>query len=125
MGLKVLVIEDSPLMRKLIHKALRQSSVAVDETVEASNGEEGLKCLQESSPDVILCDWNMPVMGGQQFIEELRTQRDYDRLKVMVVTSESNPRVVYEALKAGADEYAMKPITPEIINGKLEMMGLG
>lgn len=121
--MKVLIVDDSRSMRMILRKML--TKMGFDDIQEAEHGAAALESIAVSVPELALVDWNMPVMGGQEFIETLRTQRDYDHLKVMVVTSESNPRVVYEALKAGADEYAMKPITPEIINGKLEMMGLG
>lgn len=117
MGLKVLVIEDSPLMRKLIHKALRQSSVAVDETVEASNGEEGLKCLQESSPDVILCDWNMPVMDGLEFVTQARTS---STTPIIMLTTEGTDDKKAKAVAAGANGYVTKPFTPEKLEQAIE-----
>lgn len=120
--MKVLIVDDSRSMRMILKKMMGQ--MGFTDIAEAEHGVAALESLASSVPELALVDWNMPVMGGQEFIEKLREKRDYDRLKVMVVTSESNPRVVYEALKAGADEYAMKPITPDIITGKLEMMGL-
>lgn len=120
--MKCLIVDDSRSMRMILKRMM--SEIGYTDIVEAEHGAAALESLAVSVPELALVDWNMPVMGGQQFIETLRTKRDYDKLKVMVVTSESNPRVVYEALKAGADEYAMKPITPDIISGKLELMGL-
>ena len=120
--MKILIVDDSRSMRMILRRMMSQ--IGFDDIDEAENGAAALELIAQSTPELALVDWNMPVMGGQEFIETLRSKRDYDRLKVLVVTSESNPRIVYEALKAGADEYAMKPITPEIITGKLEMMGL-
>ena len=120
--MKILIVDDSRSMRMILRRMMSQ--IGFDDIDEAEHGAAALELIAQSTPELALVDWNMPVMGGQEFIETLRSKRDYDRLKVLVVTSESNPRIVYEALKAGADEYAMKPTTPEIITGKLEMMGL-
>ena len=120
--MRVLIVDDSRSMRMILRKLMGE--IGFDDIVEAENGAAGLDRVAATVPELAPVDWNMPVMGGQEFIERIRSQRDLDRLKVMVVTSESSPRIVYEALKAGADEYAMKPITPDIITSKLEMMGL-
>lgn len=109
-------------MRKILRKTMSQ--LGYTEIQEAEHGADALKCLADSVPQLALVDWNMPVMGGQEFIVNVREQRDYDNVKVLVVSSESNPRVVYEALKAGADDYAMKPITSDVINEKLQLLGL-
>lgn len=120
--MRVLIVDDSRSMRMILKKTLRQLDIS--DVDEAGHGAEALERIASGAPDVALIDWNMPVMGGKELIEQVRGRRDYDGIKLMVVTSESNPRVVYEALKAGADEYAMKPITPEIVSEKLELMGL-
>ena len=64
-------------------------------------------------------------MNGLEFVTQVRDERRFDKMKVMMVTSESSPRMVYDVMKAGADEYAMKPITAEVIEDKLSLMGLG
>lgn len=120
--MKILIVDDSRAMRMILKRMMGQ--LGFSDIAEAEHGAAALESLSTSIPELALVDWNMPVMGGQEFIETLRTKRDYDKLKVMVVTSESNPRVVFAALKAGADEYVMKPITSEIITGKLQIMGL-
>jgi two-component system chemotaxis response regulator CheY len=94
------------------------------DVVEAEHGADALDRMQEATPVLALVDWNMPVMNGLEFVTALRTKREYDKVKVMMVTSESSPRLVYEALKAGADEYAMKPVTREVIEDKLQLLGL-
>lgn len=94
------------------------------DVVEAEHGGDALLRMEECSPQLALVDWNMPIMNGLEFVQALREARRYDKVKVMMVTSESSPRLVYEALKAGADEYAMKPITREVIEDKLQLLGL-
>jgi len=120
--MRVLIVDDSRTMRMILKKMVTE--LGHTDIAEAEHGAAALEQIAASKPELALVDWNMPVMGGQEFITAVRERRDYDCIKVMVVTSESNPRVVYEALKAGADEYAMKPITAEIISDKLDLMGL-
>lgn len=121
--MKALVIDDSRAMRMILVKMLGE--IGFSEVLEAEHGQAGLERLGTSEGcDLALVDWNMPVMNGLEFVNAVRTERGYDQMKVMMVTSESSPRQVYEALKAGADEYAMKPVTREVIEGKLELLGL-
>jgi two-component system chemotaxis response regulator CheY len=121
--MRVLVVDDSRATRVILRRMLSQ--LGVDEVVEAEHGLAALELLSSGEhPDVVLCDWNMPEMDGLTFVRTLRGSDDLQRLKVVMVTSESSPRQVYEAFKAGADEFAMKPITPEIIGDKLSLLGL-
>lgn len=122
--MRALVVDDSRAMRMILRKMLDELGFDV---LEAEHGKEALERLAEVAKDELvlaLVDWNMPEMNGLEFVEAVRAMRDWDRMKVMMVTSESSPRQVYEALKAGADEYAMKPVTREVIEGKLELLGL-
>lgn len=121
--MRVLIVDDSRAMRKILTRMMTE--LGYTDIEEAEHGADALEKLAITVPELALVDWNMPVMGGQEFISTMRDRRDYDRVKVMVVTSETNPRIVYEALKAGADEYAMKPLDADVINDKLQMLGLG
>jgi two-component system chemotaxis response regulator CheY len=121
--MKVLVVDDSRATRMILRRML--TGMGFDQVVEAEHGLDALARLDEdANPDLVLCDWNMPEMDGLTFVKALRDTPAYERLKVVMVTSESSPRQVYEALKAGADEFAMKPITREIIEDKLGLLGL-
>ncbi len=121
--MKALVVDDSRAMRSMLKKMVLDLGYDV---VEAEHGEDALARLDEQDGEVgfALVDWNMPVMDGLTFIKSVRDERRYDRLRLMMVTSETNPRHVYDALKAGADEYAMKPVTREMIREKLSMLGI-
>jgi two-component system, chemotaxis family, chemotaxis protein CheY len=119
--MKVLVVDDSRTMRIILRRMLGE--LGVTNVVEAGDGKEALARIDEGRPDVVLVDWNMPVMNGLEFVIALRERRDCDRIKVMMVTSESSPRQIYDALRAGADEYAMKPVDLEVITGKLQLLG--
>jgi two-component system chemotaxis response regulator CheY len=121
--MKALVVDDSRATRMILRRML--TAMGFDEVNEAEHGLDALARLAEPfRPDLVLVDWNMPEMDGITFVRTLRATPDYERLKVVMVTSESGPRQVYEALKAGADEFAMKPITAEVISDKLALLGL-
>ena len=121
--MKALVVDDSRAMRAMLKKMVLDLGYDV---IEAEDGQDALDRLGEQTTEVgfALVDWNMPVMDGLTFIRSVRDERKWDRLRLMMVTSETNPRHVYEALKAGADEYAMKPVTREVIKEKLSMLGI-
>ncbi|MEO2089857.1 MAG: response regulator [Gemmataceae bacterium] len=116
----VLVIDDSRTVRTIIGKILRDEGL---EVVEAANGREGLEQL-DRTPDVelVLVDWNMPVMNGLDFIKAVRAQRAYDRVRIMMVTTETEQEQVLRALEAGANEYVMKPFGKEILVAKLSLL---
>lgn len=118
--MRVLVIDDSRAIRAIIARILVDLGM---EVVQAGNGREGLTQLV-NAPDVelILVDWNMPVMDGLEFIQAVRTHRDYDSVRIMMVTTETEQEQVFKALSAGANEYLMKPFTREILVAKLSLM---
>lgn len=122
--MRAIVVDDSRAMRTILRKMLTE--IGFSEVLEAEHGRAALAALSEAGepPALALVDWNMPEMNGLQLIEAMRAERRFDRTRLMMVTSETNPRHVYDALKAGVDEYAMKPITREVIEDKLGLMGL-
>ena len=93
------------------------------EVVEADNGRTGLEQMRHT-PDVelILVDWNMPEMNGLEFIQAIRAQRVYDSIRILMVTTETDHEQVTRALRAGANEYMMKPFTKEVLLAKLYML---
>ena len=120
--MRALVIDDSRVMRKLLGGQLAGLGF---EVVEASDGAEGLQQLAAGPlPQVVLVDWNMPNMNGLDLIRAVRARREWDAVRVLMVTSETSPAQMSEALAAGADEYLMKPFTADGLRAKLEMLGL-
>jgi two-component system chemotaxis response regulator CheY len=94
------------------------------EVFEASNGQEGLDCVRAlAALDLILLDWNMPIMDGIQFLQVLRTQTAHAGLPVMMVSSNNDAENIAASLDAGANEYIMKPFTEDVIRAKLELLG--
>jgi|Deesub1362B_J571_1020462.scaffolds.fasta_scaffold03973_4 two-component system chemotaxis response regulator CheY len=120
MGYKVLIVDDSSVMRKIIMRNLRQAGIPLEATYEAGDGYEALKVLQEKEVDVIFSDINMPNMDGLNFVRELRKHPVYRKVKVIMITTEAGSDMVHEALNAGADGYLVKPFTPEKLAERLE-----
>jgi two-component system chemotaxis response regulator CheY len=120
--MKALVVDDSRAMRKIIGGALRKLGY---ETVEAADGVEALKALETGPlPDLATVDWNMPVMDGLTFVTQVRANRDYRALTLMMVTTEAEHGQIVRALAAGAHEYLIKPFTVESLEEKLSLLGL-
>jgi two-component system chemotaxis response regulator CheY len=120
--MQALVIDDSRVMRKLLGGQLARLGFEVSEAVDGADGLARITAGPLS--DVVLVDWNMPQMNGLDMIRALRGRRDWDAVRVLMVTSETSPAQMSEALAAGADEYLMKPFTADSLRAKLEMLGL-
>lgn len=118
--MQVLVIDDSRAVRMLIGAILREQGYEVHE---AGHGQEGLEQLR-ANPDIglALVDWNMPVMDGLEFIQAVRKERHWDNLRLVMVTTETESEQVRKAIAAGANEYVMKPFTPEVLVAKLSLL---
>lgn len=117
-----LVVDDSKAMRMVLKKILGDVGYEVSE---AEDGSEALERLKSIAPvDLMLVDWNMPVMNGLDFVRAVRMDHSYDDVQMMMVTTEDTLDRITEALEAGANEYVMKPFTAETIVEKLELMGL-
>ena len=120
--MRALVIDDSRAVRMLIRNILRELGV---EVAEAGNGQEALQALRECpDTELALVDWNMPVMDGLEFITAVRSQRAYDAMRIVMVTTETESDQVMRALSAGANEYVMKPFTKDVLVAKLTMLDL-
>jgi len=116
--MKVLIVDDSCTMRRILKTQLE--GLGINVTVEAANGEEALGVLQKNMPvDIIMLDWNMPVMDGITFLKTVRKEAAYKAVRIFMCTSESERTRVVEALKEGANNYIVKPFTPETVKEKL------
>ena len=117
-----LVVDDSRAMRSILTRLL--SGLGFD-VAQAGDGAEALSVLDAGTrPDVILVDWNMPVMDGLTFIKEVRAREELRDISLMMVTTESEQGQIVRALAAGAHEYVIKPFTDEVIAEKLALLGL-
>jgi two-component system chemotaxis response regulator CheY len=120
--MRALIVDDSSFIRDYIRSLLEyRGTVCID----AGNGREGLNCLYQRDPyDVLLVDWNMPVMGGLEMVRAVRANRQFDAMKIVMVTTEAEEGFIEAALAAGADEYLMKPFDAMGLSNKLQMVGL-
>lgn len=118
--MRALVVDDSTAVRLYLRKVLLPCGF---EVVEAKNGREGLERVREQAVDLVLLDWNMPVMNGLELLQRIRCEPGVGSPCVMMVTSENDLQEVAQALATGANEYVMKPFTPEVILDKLALLG--
>jgi len=120
--MKAIVVDDSRTTRLVLSKMLGEIDVEVST---AGDGREALEVLEkEGAPDLMLIDWNMPVMNGYELVQAVRADSSYDSVRLMMVTTETGMENVMQALEAGANEYVMKPFTKDTILEKLAIMGL-
>lgn len=108
-----LIVDDSSVMRKIVERSLRQAGVELEKVVEASNGAEALAALSSCKPDLILCDINMPVMDGLEFVKEAHKMDTTKDIPIVMITTEGSESHVVQALTAGARGYIRKPFTPD------------
>lgn len=120
--MKALVVDDSRAMRAAMRRLMHDLGF---DTVEASDGQDALDLLATTASeiDVALIDWHMPNVDGLQLVRAMQDQADTFRIRTMMVTAETDIRRVMEALKAGADEYLMKPVTRDALVEKLQILG--
>ncbi len=119
---RALVVDDSRTMRSILKRALEQCGFEVQEAV---NGRDAIQRLALMRiPDLALVDWNMPEMTGIEFVIAVRGDKNYDAMRIVMVTTETEMEQVQRALTAGANEYVMKPFTKEVLVDKLTILGL-
>ncbi|MCP4254475.1 MAG: response regulator [Candidatus Scalindua sp.] len=117
---KVLLVDDSAVMRKIIQRNIKETGLIVDEFVEAGDGNQALdKVNTNGDLDLILLDWNMPNMSGIEFVKTLRSLNLDRRIPVVMVTTEGSDAKVSEAKESGADGYLTKPFTADQLRDTL------
>lgn len=120
--MRALVIDDSKSMRLILGKILRDIGC---EVAEAGDGREALNRLHRGeNADVLLVDWNMPVMNGYDLVCAVRSNPLLADVRIMMVTTETSLNQMQQALNAGANEYLMKPFTKELLVEKLNLLGI-
>jgi two-component system, chemotaxis family, chemotaxis protein CheY len=112
-SIRALIVDDSSVMRKIVERSLRQAGIELATVFEAGNGNEALALLAENTVDLILCDINMPVMDGLEFVKQLSGVKNAKGVPVVMITTEGSESHVVQALSFGAKGYIRKPFTPE------------
>jgi len=116
-----LVVDDSSAIRRAVAALFRELEFSVREAPTGLHALEQCRC---QVPDIVMLDWNMPVMDGITCLAELRAMNLPTRPLVVMCTTENQLPKIQQALSAGADEYIFKPFTREVLIDKLEQLGL-
>ena len=114
--MKILLVDDSKTMRKIQKSVLSQ--LGYTEIEEACDGQDALSKIGAFEPELLLVDWNMPNMDGLTFVKKFR-QNDKTTPIIMVTTETERARVV-EAIKAGVNNYVVKPFTPDLLSQRIK-----
>jgi two-component system, chemotaxis family, chemotaxis protein CheY len=116
-----LIVDDSRVVRKVARRILEDLHFNIEE---AADGKLALDACLKKMPDVVLLDWNMPVMNGIDFLRQLRRAPGGDNPVVVFCTTENDIQHIQEAIGAGANEYIMKPFDSDILQAKFAQVGL-
>lgn len=117
--MRFLVVDDSSTMRRIIKNTL--DKIGYGEVVEAENGKDALKTLAGGGFDMVITDWNMPVMDGLEFVKQVRAG-NFGQVPILMVTTMAAKEDVIQALKAGVNNYVVKPMTPETLKEKVDQV---
>jgi two-component system, chemotaxis family, chemotaxis protein CheY len=117
MSKRVLTVDDSPTMRRIIVNSLKK--IGFSDIIEADNGVDALEKLNSNEVDFIITDWNMPEMNGEQFVKALRSDEKYKTIPILMITTRGMKDDVLTAVKMGVNGYVVKPFTPDVLKQKL------
>jgi two-component system chemotaxis response regulator CheY len=121
--LKILAVDDSPTMRRIIINTLKRAGYK--DVIEASDGKDALAKMKVEKVNFVITDWNMPDMDGLTFVINLRSKPEYKTMPILMVTTRSVKDDIVEALKAGVNNYIVKPFTPDTLKEKIEQILAG
>ncbi len=117
---KILVVDDSNVMRQIIKNNLKQLGFQPDNIAEAEDGAAGLKSLEANMVDLVISDWNMPKMTGIEFLKAVRANAGLKAVPFMMVTSETEKEKIMEAVQAGVNQYIVKPFNANQLEEKIK-----
>jgi two-component system chemotaxis response regulator CheY len=118
LSMKILVVDDFSTMRRIIKNILKQ--IGFSDIDEAENGQVALSKLNDNSYDLVVSDWNMPEMTGIELLKAVRATDGIKDIPFLMVTAEAKKENVVEAVKAGVNNYIVKPFTAEVLQEKIE-----
>lgn len=115
-----MIVDDSATMRKIIMRTVRMSGLEFEQAQEAGNGLEAIEKLNSAPVDIVLCDINMPEMGGLEMVKKIRSEMpECGDTKIVMVSTESSQELIDNIMADGANGYITKPFTPEKFQEKL------
>lgn len=119
--LKLLVVDDSSTMRRIIKNTLQR--LGYEDIFEAENGIEAWDILDKNNDmDILITDWNMPEMNGLELVKKTRADSRFADIPIIMITTEGGKVEVITAIKAGVNNYIVKPFTPQVLKEKLEVV---
>ncbi len=117
--MKFLVVDDSSTMRRIIKNTLGR--LGYKDILEAEDGAAAWDIMEKNPEiDVLVTDWNMPEMNGLELVKKVRSKEMFEDMPIIMVTTEGGKAEVITALKAGVNNYIIKPFTPQVLKEKLE-----
>ncbi len=117
---KVLFVEDSPTMRRIIMNTLKR--IGISDIIEAENGNDALGKLGNQEIGLVLTDWNMPEMNGEQLVKHLRGDAQYQDVPIVMITTRGMREDIITAKQIGVDGYVVKPFTPDVLKQKIDQI---
>lgn len=117
--MKILIIDDSGVMRRIHRNTLLDNKIPEEALMEAANGREALQLASKNDITLFLVDWNMPELDGLAFVERLRNTERYKTTPIIMVTSEAAKYNVIQAITAGVTDYVVKPIQGSVLWDKI------
>ena len=122
--MRLLVVDDSSTMRRIIRNNLK--SLGFEDIIEAENGEGAMTRLQSEKVDIVITDWNMPVMSGLELVTAMRGNPTLKQTPVLMVTTVAEKDEIVKAMQAGVTNYVVKPFDAATLKGKLDrIIGTG
>lgn len=118
--MKILVVDDSSTMRRIIGNVIMQLGFNKEDYDEAEDGVKAWKMLNEGQYDIILTDWNMPNMNGLELVKKIRADGSHIKTPIIMITTEGGRGEVIAALRAGVNNYIVKPFPAETLKEKLD-----
>ncbi len=118
--MKILIVDDSSTMRRIIGNVVMQLGFSKEDFDEAEDGVKAWKELSNNSYDIVLTDWNMPNMNGLELVKKIRSEGTHQSIPVIMITTEGGKSEVITALKAGVNNYIVKPFSAEVLKEKLD-----
>lgn len=123
--MNVLVVDDSRIMRNIVKNVVSQNARFDGATCyEAGDGIEAFRLLETHRIDLLLLDWNMPMMNGLDLVKKIRKDPELNKVPIIMITSESAKYNVIEAVKAGVNDYLVKPVSERSLMEKIDRLGL-
>ena len=116
-SLKILAVDDSPTMRRIIVNTLKRAGY--EDVTEASDGKDAIAKMKVEPFNFVITDWNMPEMDGLTFVSQVRSLDEFKDMPILMVTTRSVKDDIIEAMKAGVNNYIVKPFTPETLGEKI------